>query len=147
MFIQGGAVEMGEDVNIGWTMCRHPVENHADSQRMRAIDKAGEAVGIAKALAWREQADRLVAPGRIERMFRDGQQLDMGKAQISNIREQALREFIIGEEIAIFAALPGPEMNLIDRHRRPPRLGGFARAQKRGIVPDEIIGARNDRGG
>ena len=37
----------------------------------------------------REKADGLIAPGRVERMFVDRQQFDMGEAKIGDIGDQS----------------------------------------------------------
>ena len=55
---------------------------------MRAIDEAGEAGGLAEAAGRREQADRLVAPGCIERMLADRQQFEVGEAEAGGVGDQ-----------------------------------------------------------
>ena len=114
MLVERLAVEAGEAVLIGGEMRRHPVEDHAEPGLMGAIDEAGEARGIAEAAGGREQPDRLVAPGGIERMLADRQQLEMGEAHIEGVGDEPVGEFVIGEEPARPVALPGAEMHLID---------------------------------
>ena len=80
VLVERRAVEMGQAVRIGREMRRHPVDDDAQPRRMRAVDETGEAGGVAEPLGRREQADRLIAPGIVERMLADRQQLDMGEA-------------------------------------------------------------------
>ena len=44
-------------------------------------EEAAKALALAKSGAGREQAQRLIAPGAIKRMFADRHQFNMGKAQ------------------------------------------------------------------
>ena len=73
---------------------------------MRAIDEARESFGLAEAPRRREETDRLIAPGRVERMLGDRQQLEMREAEIDDIGNQLIREFVIAEETAVVASPP-----------------------------------------
>ena len=88
MLVERRAVEMGEAMRIDREMRGHPVENDAEARRMGAIDEAGEAGRIAEAAGRREQADRLIAPGGVERMLGDRQQFEMGEAEVDGIGDQ-----------------------------------------------------------
>jgi len=72
VFVKRLAVELGKAMNVGREMRRNPIEDHAEARRMRFIDKVRETRGIAEAPGRREKSDRLIAPGGIERMLRDG---------------------------------------------------------------------------
>jgi hypothetical protein len=111
---------------------------------MGAVDEAGEGRGIAEALRRREHPDRLVAPGHVERMLGDRQQLQMGEAHPLGIGDEAVGQFVIGEEAVAVAALPGAEMHLVDRHRPPAGVALGAALQMRRIVPDKAIDARGE---
>ena len=78
VLVERRAVEMRQAVRVDGEMRRHPVEDDAEPRRMRAVDEAREPVGRAEAARRREQADRLIAPGIVERMLADRQQLDDG---------------------------------------------------------------------
>ena len=97
VFVQRRAVEIAQAVRVGWKVRRHPVEQHADASRMAAGHKARKAVGIAESRRRRIQADRLVAPGAVERMLADRQQFDVGKAHVQHIGHQHLRHFVPGQ--------------------------------------------------
>ena len=71
VLVKSGAVETREPVRIGWEMRRRPVEDDAEARGMRPINEAGEPRWLAEAAGRREQADRLIAPGFIERMLAD----------------------------------------------------------------------------
>ena len=86
----------------------------------------------------REQAGRLVAPGRIERMLGDRQKLDMGEAEIGDIGDELAGEVVIAQELAVRAALPGAEMRLVDRHRRAARIALGAGLQIGGVRPLDV---------
>src|SRR5208283_3490080 len=69
VLIERTAVEMRQTLRVGGEMCGHPVEDHAEPRRVRAIDKAREGFGLAEASRRREQPDRLIAPRLVERML------------------------------------------------------------------------------
>ena len=118
---------MRQAMRVGREMRGNPVEDHAEARRVGAIDEARKPRRIAEAARRREQADRLVAPGGVERMLADRQQFEMREAEIDGIGDQRVGEFVIGEERAVLAAPPRAEMDLVDRHRLAPRLA-LARA-------------------
>ena len=82
VLVERGAVEMRQPCCIGREMRRDPVEDDAEARGVRAIDEAGERRRVAEAAGRREQADRLIAPGFVERMLADRQKLDMGVAHV-----------------------------------------------------------------
>ena len=117
---------------------------------MSGIDEAGEALGLAEAPGGGEEADRLVAPGGIERMFRDGQQFEMGEAHVDGIGDQPVAEFVPGEEAATIGAVaahPGPEVHLIGRHRLAVLCAIGAGLQVEVVAPGEMADTGDDGGG
>ena len=51
-------------------------------------------------------------------MLGDRQELDMGEAHVRGVGDQPVGELVLGQEAAVVAALPGAEMDLVDRDRR-----------------------------
>ena len=140
VLVERGAVEAGEAVRVGREMRRHPVEDDADAGLVAAVDEAGEILRRAEAAGRREQADRLVAPGAVERMLADRQQLDMGEAHVLDVGDQLVGELVIGEEAVAVLAPPGAEMHLVDRDRRGARL------PRRGASPSSRASPQSWRG-
>ena len=62
----------------------------------QTLHKMPEIIRRSKAARGREQANRLVTPRPIEGIFGNRQQLDMGKAELANIRNQLICQFAIG---------------------------------------------------
>ena len=91
VLVERGAVEPRQSLLIGREMGRDPVEDDAKARGMRPVDEAGESRRLAEAPGRREQADRLVAPGLVERMLADRQKLDVGVAQIGDVRDELRR--------------------------------------------------------
>ena len=85
-----------------------------------AVDKLHEIRGRAKAAGGGEVAERLVAPGAVERMLHDGQQFDVGVAEILHVGNELIGEFAIAEPaIVVFGnAAPGAEMDFVNGDRR-----------------------------
>src|SRR6185312_4471793 len=129
---------------IGREMRRDPVENDAQTRAMRPIDEAGERRWLAEAAGRREQADRLVAPGCVERMLADRQKLDMSVAHPDDIRDELIGKFVVGEETPAFAAPPRAEMRLVDRHRLAPGLAFPPPGHIFGVGPGEVRAQGDD---
>ena len=106
IFIERPAIEMGEAVLVGREMRRHPVEDNAETGLMGAIDEAGEAGRIAMARRRREESDRLIAPGRVERMLGDRQEFEMGEAEIGGIGDQPVGDLVPVHEAPAIGLLP-----------------------------------------
>ena len=98
MFVERRAVETRQSLFVGREMRRDPVENDAEARGVRSIDEARECRRIAEAAGRSEQADRLVAPGFVERMLADRQKLEVCVAHIGDVRDKLLGEFIVGEK-------------------------------------------------
>ena len=81
VFVQVGAVKLGQAVGVTREVGRHPVQDHAQTGVVRGVDKVAEVLRRAKARGGREQAQRLVAPGAVKRVLADGQQLQVGEAR------------------------------------------------------------------
>ena len=128
-------------------MRRDPVEDDAEARGVRSIDEAREGGRIAEAAGRREQADRLVAPGFVERMLADRQKLEMGVAHLGDVGDELIGEFVVGEKSSALAASPGAEMRLVDRHRLPPRFALAALGHVFGVGPGEVGAVGDDRSG
>src|SRR6185369_15818674 len=109
-----GAVEMAEAVGIVRKMPGYPVEPHGDAFAMAGFDQSGKVFRRAKPAGRRIQAGRLIAPGTVERMFADGEKLDMREAEILHIGWKLLGQFAIGQPFIVVLAPPGAEMDLVD---------------------------------
>ncbi len=116
MFVEMGAVKIGEAVSVAGKMSRCPIEKDADASLMAAINKLHELRGRTISAGGREIAQSLVAPGAIKRVLHDGEQLDVGVAEAFYVRDKLIGEFTIGEPAIMFPgdAPPGTEMDFID---------------------------------
>ena len=133
VFIESRAVELAQPVRVGREVRRHPVEQHADARGVRARDEAAESRGPAEARRRAVQADRLVAPRAVERMFGHGQQFEVGVAHLLRIWHQLIGQLGPGEEaIAVLhLAPPGAQVHLVDRDWRVERVGAAALGRRR----------------
>src|ERR1700684_2107092 len=115
MFVKVRAIELRETEGIAREMRGSPIQKNADAGVMAAVDEFHEFSGRAIAAGGGEVADRLIAPRTIERMLHEGKQLDVGVAQIFDVRNELVPEFAIGEPaIAFFRnAAPGAEMDFV----------------------------------
>src|SRR5271154_7549475 len=118
VFVKRGAVEIAKAVRVIGEMPGYPIEYHADALRMAGIDQRAEILRRAEPTGGSKQPGRLIAPGAVERMFADGQELDMGEAEIAHIGRQLLGQLAIAQPFIVALAPPRAEMDLVDRHRR-----------------------------
>ena len=140
VFIQMRAVKIAQAVRIGRKVRRHPVEQHAQAGRMAALHETQQTPGIAETGRGRVQADRLVAPGTVERMFADRQQFEVGKTHVPGIGHQLLGQLVPAEPALraagrVIDAPPRAQMHFINAHRRIQRIGApahFLRRRERG---------------
>src|SRR5262249_28048320 len=106
VLVERGAVEARQPVLIRREMRRHPVENDAESRRVRLVDETCKARGTAEAGRRRKQTGRLISPRRIEGMLRDRQKLDVREAHVPDVGDQGVPKLVIAQEAAIIAATP-----------------------------------------
>ena len=143
VLIQRAAVEMGEAVRIDREMGGNPIEDDPETRRMGFVDEAGKTSGIPKAGGGGEEADRLVPPGGVERVFAHRKQFQVGETKIGGIGDECVGEFVVAEEAAVWVAAPGAEVDFVRRHRgaaRIVRAWGFGGECQR-------VGTGDDRGG
>ena len=91
VFVEGRAVERDQAVVVLGEVRGHPIQDDADVGLVQGIDESLEIIRGAEAAGGRKEAGDLIAPRRVERMLGDGQQLDMGVAQLFDIRDESLR--------------------------------------------------------
>ncbi len=91
------AVEIGEPVLVGRKVRRHPVEDDADAPLVQVIDEVHEVLRRAVAGGRREIARDLIAPGAVERVLHDGQQLHVGEAHLDHVVADGVRELPISQ--------------------------------------------------
>src|SRR5258708_38951166 len=101
VFVEMGAIKLGEAVSVSWEVRGGPIEKDADTRLVAAVDKFHEFGGSAGAAGGSEVAEGLVAPGTIEGMFPDGGEVGVGVAEIFQVGDG------VGAEVAIADAAVG----------------------------------------
>ena len=114
VLVEMRAVELGQAVGVVGEVGRRPIENHAQALLMAAIHEVHEVGGRAVAAGGGEIADGLVAPGAVEGMLHDGQQLDVREAHLLDVGNQLVGQFAVGEPAIAFLAAPGAQMDFVD---------------------------------
>ena len=88
VLVQMRAVELGKAVGVAREMRRRPIEKDAEAGLMAPVDELHEFGGGAIAAGGGEVAESLVAPGAVEGMLHDGEQFDMGIAEIFHVGDE-----------------------------------------------------------
>src|SRR6266705_567909 len=146
VFVEMRAIELSEAVSVAREMRGSPIENDADAGLVAAVDEFHELSGRAVAAGGREIAESLVAPGAVVGMLHDGKQLDVGVAEVFEVRNELASKFaVIQPAVVVFGdAAPGAEMNFVYGDGRFEPV--FLRAARNpiGIVPLISIQAGDD---
>ena len=69
---EGAAIEACESVRVGWEVSGYPVDDDTDTRCMTGRDEASEVLGVAVSRGRSIETGRLISPGFVERIFRDG---------------------------------------------------------------------------
>ena len=117
VLVERGAVEAGQGELVLGEVRRHPVDDDADAGVVQRLDQPTEAVGVAEACGGGVVGRDLVAPRAAERVLHDGQQLDVGEAQLGDVRRQLVGELVVAQRAAALVLAPRAEVHLVDRHR------------------------------
>jgi len=117
VLVQRGTVEARQRPVILGEMRRHPVEDHADTRLVAAIDKMAQLVRRAEAAGRRKIAGGLVAPRFVQRVLGDRQQLDMRVTHALDVGHKVGGQFAVGVEAPVGMALPRTGMHFIDIDR------------------------------
>ena len=91
MFIKMGAIKEGQSMGIFWEVSRNPVDDHANSFGVTAINKGTELVRGAVPTGRGIPTGDLISPRAIEGMLGDRHQFDVGKASLLHIGDEAIR--------------------------------------------------------
>src|SRR5262249_58068719 len=95
MLVERGAVEAREPVRIVREVSRYPIQNHGESIAVAFLDQRSEIGRGAEAAGRRKKAGRLIAPGSVEGMLTDRQELDMSEPHIARVSRQLLRQVAV----------------------------------------------------
>ena len=137
VFVEMGAVEVGEAVLVGREVRRDPVEDHADAVLVQVVDQVHEILRRAVARGGREVSGGLVSPGTVEGMLHHGQELDVGESHLVDVFGEAWRGLTIGERaVVLFGdAHPRAEMHFINGLRRAKGIAAGALLHPFAVVP------------
>ena len=122
VLVERGAVEHRQRPLVGGEVPGHPVEDDADAGLVELVDEQPEAVGVAEAGVGGEVRRHVVAPRAAERVLHDRHQLDVGEAEVGEVRRQ-----LVGELLPGLVAPPRGEVHLV-RRRSVTRPAPWSRA-------------------
>ena len=135
MLVEKRAVEHGQAVRVGREMRRHPVEDHTDAMLMQEVDQIHQVLRRSIARGRCEVAGCLVAPGAVERVLGQRQQLDMGESLLDDVLRERARDVPISWECVVLGAPPRSEVHFVDRHRRSETVAACALCHPGAVAP------------
>jgi hypothetical protein len=144
-------VEEAEAVLVGRKVRRDPVEQDTDPVPVQVIDEVLEVRRRAVAAGRRVIARHLVAPGPVERVLHDRQELDVRETHRQRVVGEERSDLAIVQEPVprLGRAPPRPQVHLVDRDRGvrpvPPRPVGHPLSVRPGEVELRDDGARAGR--
>ena len=86
VLVGGGAVEVVQAEGVPGEVGGDPVHDDADASLVELVDEVFQVVGGAEAAGGGEVAGALVAPGGVQGVLGDGEQLHMGEAHLLHVR-------------------------------------------------------------
>ena len=95
----------------------HPVQDHADARLMELVHQPHKVVGGTEPAGGGKIAGTLIAPGVVQGMLGDGEQLHMGEAHLLHVGHQILADIPVGEHLVVGGAPPGTQMYFINIQR------------------------------
>ena len=119
IFVERLTVELIKSVRVLREMRRHPVEYHADSQRVEPVYEILEIVWRAVARGRRVITADLIAPRAVERVLHYRQQLDVGISHLLCVWSELVCDFAIIKVVLsalrglVVPGLPRAEVNLV----------------------------------
>lgn len=116
ILVGGGAVEVVQAEGVTGEVGGHPVHNHANARLVELVDEVLQVVGSAETAGGGEVAGTLVAPGGVQGVLSDGEELHMGKAHFLYIGHQIAGDVPVAEKFPLAGAPPGAQVALIDVH-------------------------------
>ena len=149
VLVAGGAVKAAKGVGVFGEVGRNPVENHADFVLVAQVHKVAELVGSAVAAGRGVVARHLVAPGFVQRVFRQRQEFHVGVAHLLEVGDEAFGKFVPVEEAVGVrrVAPPGAGMHLVDVHGASEDLGGPVGLHVEFVAPFVAVQVGGDGGG
>ena len=150
MLEEMGAIEGSEPLSILGKVGRDPVDDHSETLEMEGLHQRLEILGVSVARRGREEAQGLVAPAPVERVFAHRQELDMGEAHFLHIGHQLFGQLAVGEKSAVTPPSPGAQMEFEDAHGGRmaillPALGHPGPIPPRGLLWSAQDGGRSRR--
>jgi hypothetical protein len=99
VLVEARPVEARQGPLVAREVCRHPVEDDADTRSVERVDEGAEVVRGAEGRLRREIAAHLVAPrGRIG-VLHHRHQLDVGEPELGDVGDELLGELAPGEAL------------------------------------------------
>src|SRR5208337_1536788 len=131
-------VEKGKAVPVFGEMRRNPIQDDPESGLVGLVDKVAEVIGGAEARGGRKVAGRLVTPRTVIGMLGDGHELDMAISHVFDVLHKLLGKLTIAEPAhpdGVECALPGTEMDFVDRDGRVKTLATLAGGHPFPVAP------------
>ena len=149
VLVERGPVEPGQRVGILGKVAGNPVEDHADAVAVTRVDERAEIVRRSEAAGRRVEPGDLITPRSREGVLHDRQQLDVRVAHLLDVRDETLGELAVGQEAMTLLGRPrpGPEMDLIDRHRPGEPSCGLRAVPHPVVIVPRMFGSGDHRRG
>jgi len=137
VLVEVGPIEEAKTMLITGKMRGHPIQDYANPLLMKMIDKIAKIIWASVAAGRAEIACRLIAPGGIVGVLRDGEQLNMSITHLLEVAAEPFSQFSIVERAITLLrdTHPGAQMNLIDGDGGFVSLPAFALLHPNLIAP------------
>ena len=146
VLIEVRAIELPQAVAVLGEVGRNPVQDHPQARLVQGVHEALEVLRPAEAAGRGKEPQGLVAPGGIEGMLHDRQQLYVGEAQPADVGRQIGSDLPVGHVAAVGPAAPGAQVQLVDADGGLVGAGAAPGLQPGAIPPGVVLQAVDDGG-
>ena len=138
VLIEGGPVEATQREIVCREMRGDPVEDYPDPRPVQQVDHRREVGRRPESRGRGVIAGHLIAPGAVERMLGQRQELDVGESKAPAVRNQQLPGLSVAEPGAVRIPAPRSQVHLVDGHRGRVRVVARAFGHPGVVAPREV---------
>ncbi len=139
VLVERRAVEVRQRPVVLGEMPGDPVDEDPDACLVQPVDQIAEVVGGAVARGRRVEPGHLITPGTGERMLRDGEELNVGETEVTEVSGQGLGRLAVSQgpppATGVLGQPPRAQVAFIDRHRGMQQVGGLLAGEPFCVLP------------
>ena len=139
--------EGGQAVGVPAEVAGDPVQDDPQARLVAPVDEGHEPGGVAVAGGGGVVAGDLVAPGPVEGVLHDGEELQVGVAHVHGVGDEGVGQLVIAVVAAVLIPPPGAQMDLVDVQGAGHVILAGPLAEPLGVLPGVVLQVPQPGGG